>query len=248
MLLMRLGRKCWPAAAQLCKMAGPGCRQTTQAVTTWRSCRMPSPAIAALPALQRSTPLLCGGFHTSASLHKRRTTDQEDEFNQVLQNYRDELKKTPRPAVYLSLAGLVPVVAAPLTMSFGGCYYPEVAFFQLAAANCLLSFYGGIRWGISIPENSPLRPDSLNLMLGAFLPFVAWTSLVLSDDISVSAVMVMGGLILGALGGVGMLPPFPFWIGFLRAVCFLVTFFSILATLWVSAAYPEKSLKNQSPK
>ncbi|XP_073499713.1 transmembrane protein 69 [Phyllobates terribilis] len=246
--MLRLGGKCWPSVQQFCKMAGPVCRQTTHAAITWRSFRIRAPPISTLSALQRSAPLRCCGLHTSSSLHKRRQNAQEEEFDQTMQNYKDELRKTPRPAVYLSVAGLIPVVVAPLTMSFGGYYYPEMAFLQLAAANCLLSFYGGIRWGISVPENSTFRPDSLNFGLGAFLPFVAWTSLVVSDDISISAVTVMAGLIVGALGGFGMLPPFPFWLSFLRNVCFLLTFCCILTTMWYFFAYPEKSLKNQSPK
>ncbi|KAM3914173.1 transmembrane protein 69 isoform 2-T3 [Leptodactylus fuscus] len=206
------------------------------------------PITAALPPLQRPSPLLHCGVHTSSSLHKRRSSAEDDEVSQALQNYGQELRKTPRPAVYLSLAGLLPVVAAPLTMTFGGYYYPEMAFLQLAAANCLLSFYGGIRWGISVPDNSPLRPDSLNLGLGALLPLVAWTSLLLSDNIGVSALMLIGGMLMGVLGGVGLLPPYPFWLSFLRAASFLVTFISILVTLWISVVYPEKSLKNQSAK
>lgn len=223
------------------------CRQGLHAVNTWRWYRTQAPAIAALPTQQRSAPVASCGLHTSSSLHKRKRSD-DDEFTQALQSYRQELRKTPRPAVYLSLAGLVPVVVAPLTMTFGGYYYPEMAFLQLAAANCLLSFYGGIRWGISVPENSPLRPDSVNLLLGALLPFIAWTSLVISDNIHTAALTVIGGMVLGIFGGVGILPPYPFWLSFLRATCFLVTFFSICVTLWISVVYPEKSLKNQSPK
>ncbi|XP_069594129.1 transmembrane protein 69 [Ranitomeya imitator] len=246
--MLRLGGKCWPSVQQFCKMSGPGCRQTSHASITWRSFRILASPNAALHTLQRSAPLHCCGLHTSSSLHKRRQNAQEEEFDQMMKNYKDELRKTPRSAVYLSVAGLVPVVVAPLTMNFGGYYYPEMAFLQLASASCLLSFYGGIRWGISVPENSPFRPDSLNFILGAFLPFVAWTALVVSDDIIVAAVTVIGGLVVGALGGFGMLPPFPFWLSFLRNICFLLTFSCILATMWFFAIYPEKSLKNQSQK
>ncbi|XP_075688735.1 transmembrane protein 69 [Rhinoderma darwinii] len=247
-MLLRLGAKCRPMALQLCKMAAPACRLKSDAAITWRSYRTSVTTIAALPILPRSASLLSSRLHTSGPLQKRRRDDEDDEFNQMLQSYRQELRKTPKPAVYLSLAGLLPVLVAPLTMAFGGYYYPEMAFLQLAAANCLLSFYGGIRWGISVPENSPLRPDSLNLGLGALLPFIAWTSLVVSDDISVSALTVIGGMVFAVFGGVGMLPPYPFWLSFLRAACFVVTFCSIVATLWLSAVYPEKSLKNKSEK
>lgn len=223
------------------------CRDRLHAADTWRSYRTQASAIAALPVPLRSAPLASCGLHTSSSLHKRKRSD-DDEFNQTLQSYRQELRKMPRPAVYLSLAGLVPTVVAPLTMIFGGNYYPEMAFLQLAAANCLLSFYGGIRWGISVPEDSPLRPDSVNLMLGALLPFVAWMSLVISDNIATAALTSIGGMVFGIFGGVGMLAPYPFWLSFLRAVSFLVTFLSICVTLWLSVTLPEKSLKNQSPK
>ncbi|XP_073400566.1 transmembrane protein 69 isoform X2 [Dendrobates tinctorius] len=243
--MLRLVGKCWPSVQQFCKMAGPGCRQASHAASAWRSFRIRASPIAALPTLQHSAPLHCCGLHTSSSLHKRRLNAQEEEFDQMMQNYKDELRKTPRSAVFLSIAGLIPVVVAPLTMNFGGYYYPEMAFTQLASASCLLSFYGGIRWGISVPENSPFRPDLLNFGIGTFLQFVAWTALVVSHDILVAAVTVIGGLIVGALGGFRMLPPFPFWLSFLRNVCFLLTFCCILATMWFFAIYPEKSLKNE---
>ncbi|XP_044157452.1 transmembrane protein 69 [Bufo gargarizans] len=243
--MLRLGVRCRPVALQLCKMAAPVCRQWSHEAVTWRT---RAPAVLALPCPQRSPLLLARGLHTSCSLHKRRRNPEDEEFSQTLQSYRQELRKTPRPAVYLSVTGLVPVVVAPLTMCLGGYYYPEMAFLQLAAANCLLSFYGGIRWGISVPENSPIRPDSLNLGLGALLPLVAWMSLIGLDNISVAGATVIGGMLLGAVGGVGMLPPYPVWLSFLRAASFLVTTCAILVTLWLSAVYPEKSLKNQSPK
>ncbi|XP_056387670.1 transmembrane protein 69 [Hyla sarda] len=248
MLLLRLGGKCWPSALQLCKMAAPVCRQKSHAVITWKSYMTQFPAMAALTTLRCPPPPLSRGFHSSSSLHKRRRNEQDDEFNQMLENHRQELKKTPRSAVYLSLAGLAPMVVAPLTMSIGGYYYPEMAYLQIATASCLLSFYGGIRWGISVPENSPWGPDSLNFLLGALLPFVAWTALLTSDDILVSALTVISGMVLGVFGGVGMLHPFPFWLSFLRAISFLVTLCSIAITLYLSVVYPEKSLKNQSPK
>ncbi|KAG9464722.1 hypothetical protein GDO78_019473 [Eleutherodactylus coqui] len=180
-------------------MAAAVCSQKTHVATTWRSYPMQAPPFA---ALQRSAPLLLRrSVHTSSSLRKRRRNPEDEELSQLLQNYREELRKTPRPAVYLTLASLVPVVVAPLTMSLGGYYYPEMAYLQFAAANCVLSFYGGIRWGISVPENSPLQPDSLNLGLGKALFFFAWTSLVLWDSLCESALMLVGGIILAACGG-----------------------------------------------
>ncbi|XP_071984068.1 transmembrane protein 69 isoform X1 [Engystomops pustulosus] len=246
--MLRLGGRSWQMALQLCKMVAPVVRQKTHMAPSWRWSRAQALAVVAHPTLRCGSPLLRCTLHTSSTLHKRRKDPQEEEFNEIIQNYRQELRKTPRPAVYLSLAGLVPVVAAPLTMSFGGHYYPEMAFLQLAAANCLLSFYGGIRWGISVPESSSLRPEALNLGLGVMLPFMAWMSLLLSDNISAAAITIIGGLLVGVFGGVGLLPPFPFWLSFLRAACFLVIFCSIMFTLWLSVVYPEKSLKDQSPK
>ncbi|XP_069837358.1 transmembrane protein 69 isoform X2 [Dendropsophus ebraccatus] len=246
-MLLRLVGKCRPLALQFNKMAAPVCEQRSYVAITWRSYRMQFPTTAAVPSVQWPSPPLIRGFHTSSLLHKRRDK-QDDEFREMLQNYRQELKKTPRPAVYLSLAALAPVAVAPLTMSIGGHYYPEMAFMQIAAANCLLSFYGGMRWVIPAPENSPLRHDTLNLLLGALLPFMAWMSLVISDNISVSALTWICGMLLGVFGGVGMLPPFPFWLSFLRAASFLATFGFILITLWFSVVLPEKSLKNESPK
>ncbi|CAN2390898.1 Transmembrane protein 69 [Pristimantis euphronides] len=208
--MVHLGGMFRSLTLQLYTRAAPVLRQSSCAATTWRLHMVHAPPVSTLPGLHRQAPPACCGLHTSSSLHKHRRDAEEDEFQQMLRSHRQELRKTPRAAVYLSLASLLPVVGAPLTMSLGGYYYPEMAFLQLAAASCLLSFYGGIRWGISVPENSPLRPDALNLGLGALLPFFAWTSLVVSDDMSVAALMLIGGMLLGVFGGVGLLPRFRF--------------------------------------
>ena len=62
------------------------------------------------------------------------------------------LPDSPKPALYITLAGLIPFVAPPLVMVMTKTYIPMLAFTQMAYGASFLSFLGGIRWGFALPE------------------------------------------------------------------------------------------------
>ncbi|XP_075037755.1 transmembrane protein 69 [Mixophyes fleayi] len=224
------------------RVSAPICRQSSLAPLTCRFYTNRPVTATRLPVLRLTTSILSGrlGLHTSSQHLKRRKDPDEVDYSALLGSYAQELKKAPKSTMSLSLVGLIPLVAVPVTMSITKCYHPELAFLQLAGANCVLCFFGGIRWGFAAPESSPAK---LGFVLGAMLPYIAWMSLILWENIGVSALMLIGGLITLMFGGVGMLPPYPFWLTFLKTVFSIVAFCSIIATLWMSSFYPEKPLK-----
>ena len=74
---------------------------------------------------------------------------------------------TPKLALALSIAGTVPFVACAGYISFGGPEYQGL-FLQLITAysTAVLSFLGGIQWGIglSVCETAPKSAQSLFLL------------------------------------------------------------------------------------
>ncbi|NWH94985.1 TMM69 protein, partial [Aegithalos caudatus] len=81
-------------------------------------------------------------FHTSHPVLKKMPVESEAESQRRVES----LKDSPRPALYLSLGGLVPFAAVPLAMAVQGSYSPQLAFAQVAYGAATASFLGGMRW------------------------------------------------------------------------------------------------------
>ncbi|NWQ79731.1 TMM69 protein, partial [Columbina picui] len=169
-------------------------------------------------------------FHTSPPFFKKKTPkESETKEPGVLERSVESLKDSPKPALYLSLAGLIPFVSVPLTMAIQGTYYPEAAFAQVMYGAVTVSFLGGMRWGFALPENSPAKPDWLNLANSTVPPLLACQAL-LFKDVTQSAVMLVLALGVALHYDVALLPPYPRWFKVLRVVGTVVMVLSLLAT------------------
>lgn len=168
-------------------------------------------------------------FHTSPPFLKKKTR-KESETKGVLQRSMTSLKDSPKPALYLSLAGLVPFVSVPLVMAIQGTYYPELVFGQVMYGAVTVSFLGGMRWGFALPENSPAKPDWMNLANSTIPPLFAWQAL-LYKDIASGVVMLVLALGIAIHYDVSLLPAYPTWFKVLRVVGTVVMTLSLLATL-----------------
>merc|ERR1719270_1692766 len=69
------------------------------------------------------------------------------------------LRHAPPPALGLGLAGLIPFMAAPAYMYNAGVFLPSIATAQLTYGATILSFLGGVRWGL-LASGSPLLPPT----------------------------------------------------------------------------------------
>ncbi|NXN39217.1 TMM69 protein, partial [Rhinoptilus africanus] len=169
-------------------------------------------------------------FHTSLPFLKKKTPkESETKDPGVLQRSMKSLKDSPKPALYLSLAGLIPFASVPLSMAIQGTYYPELAFGQITYGAVMVSFLGGMRWGFALPENSPAKPDWLNLANSTIPPLLAWQAL-LFKDITCGAIMLVMALGIALHYDVSLLPTYPRWFKVLRVVGTLVMVLSLLAT------------------
>ncbi|XP_027693757.1 transmembrane protein 69 [Vombatus ursinus] len=153
------------------------------------------------------------------------------------------LPDTPKPALYVALTGLVPFVAPPLIMMMTKTYVPVLAFTQMAYGASFLSFLGGVRWGFTLPEDSPAKPDIMNLACsGAPLVF-SWYAFLISEGLTEAIIMVVMGFAVALHNEVFLLPHYPNWFKALRIVVTLVAFFSFVATLIIKDFYPETGPK-----
>ncbi|XP_008149544.1 transmembrane protein 69 [Eptesicus fuscus] len=150
------------------------------------------------------------------------------------------LPDSPKPALYISLAGLIPFLAPPLIMVMMKTYIPVLAFTQMAYGASFLSFLGGIRWGFVLPEGSPAKPDYLNLASSTAPVLFSWFAFLISERLSEAIVTVIIGLGIALHNELFLLPDYPKWFKALRIVVTFVAFLSFVITLLLKDIYPEK--------
>ncbi|XP_041125627.1 transmembrane protein 69-like isoform X2 [Polyodon spathula] len=190
--------------------------------------------------------MLIGGqpFHSSTQSHKRRKTQEEPQERELdlLRYDMKDLMRGPKPALYLGFSSLIPFVSAPLLMAVTEVYCPDVAFAQVAYGASILSFLGGARWGFTLPEGSPAKPDWMNLANSVVPSLFAWVALLFRGSITESSLMVIMGLGIALHYDLSLLPGYPSWFKALRTILTLVATFSLVATLIIKNVYPEKKL------
>lgn len=182
-------------------------------------------------------------FHSSAARMKKHPKPEPPPRELDLLRYdMKELRNSPKPALYLGFAGLLPFVVPTMFMAGMGNYFPELAYAQVAYGASIVSFSGGARWGFALPESSPAKPDWMNLANSVVSPLFAWLALVTNDSILPAATMVIMGLGIALHYDLSLLPTYPSWFKALRAVMTIVGFFSLIGTLVINNMYPESKL------
>ncbi|XP_022602253.1 transmembrane protein 69-like isoform X1 [Seriola dumerili] len=182
-------------------------------------------------------------FHSSAVRLKKRLQPEPPPRELDLLRYdMKDLWKSPKPALYLGFAGLIPFVAPAVLMAVTESYFPELAYAQLAYGASIVSFLGGARWGFALPESSPAKPDWINLANSVVPSLFAWVAMVMSDSIVPAATMVIMGLGISLHYDLSLLPTYPSWFKALRSILTTVAFFSLVGTLIINGIYPEKKL------
>lgn len=153
------------------------------------------------------------------------------------------LLDSPKPASYITLAGLIPFVVPPVVMVMTKTYIPLLAFTQKAYGASLLSLLGGIRWGFALPEGSAAKPDFFKLANSTAPVVFSWFAFLISERLSEAIVTVIIGLGIALHIELFLLPHYPNWFKALKIVVTLVALFSFIITLLVKEIYPEKGPK-----
>lgn len=163
-----------------------------------------------------------------------------------------EIKKIPKPAFILGALGATPFMAVPMSMCVMQAYLPELASVQVLYGGCILSFLGGVRWGYTLPDNSPATPNWTNLVTGAVFPYMAFTSLLLMADINAATLGVGMGFAISlavdifGIRDMDLSPIAPLWYKWLRVLLTSIVLASLIATLECSGRYPEVPTGNQN--
>ncbi|XP_033738568.1 LOW QUALITY PROTEIN: transmembrane protein 69-like [Pecten maximus] len=138
-----------------------------------------------------------------------------------------EIKSSPVPALVLGFSGLIPFVAAPTYLVMNQLFLPDMAFAQMVYGATILSFLGGVRWGMTIPDDSILQPNWFNLTYSVTPSLVAWAGILMPSPFS-SLTLMLG--LAGACYMDMVSYGYPPWFKGLR---FTLTFVAILS-LWTT--------------
>jgi len=142
------------------------------------------------------------------------------------------LRHSPAPALGLGLAGLIPFVAAPAYMYNAGVFLPSIATAQLTYGATILSFLGGVRWGL-LASGGPHLPPSWSQYSWSVTPsLVAWVALLIPNQPAATTLCAAGlttALVLD-LKQQG----YPDWFRGLRLILTLGAVVSLLCSLGLS--------------
>lgn len=225
-----------PLARQLCSERDDGTRVKTPA------CLLPGRT----GLLQtRVAPLLASSHHLHSSAARRKKRAQPEPPPRELDLLRYDMKdlwNSPKPALILGSAGLIPFVGPTLFMAVTESYCTNLAFAQLTYGAAILSFLGGARWGFALPEGSPAKPDWINLANSVVPSLLAWVAVMMGDSIMAAVTMLIMGLGVSLHYDLSLLPTYPGWFKALRFVLTMVAFFSLVGTLAMHGVYPEKKI------
>jgi len=101
----------------------------------------------------------------------------------------------PLPALILGLAGLIPFIATAAALWLGGSVWRfDSGTALIAYGAVILSFLGGIRWGVEITLNAK-RPATGALLFSVLPSLVGWGALLLQSLINLP--LAVSTLIIG---------------------------------------------------
>jgi hypothetical protein len=133
-----------------------------------------------------------------------------------------ESSQIPRSALLLGLAGLVPFVLLLIALAMDaderlGLPYGTLRDGLKFYGAVIVSFLGGIRWGIGMHREN-LKEAASFFGMSVVPPLLAWGSLLISHPfdliVLISTVLITGGADIALVGQGGA----PAWYGKLRAV------------------------------
>lgn len=157
-------------------------------------------------------------------------------ISQVL-NLR-ELLTTPSPFMIYGLSGIIPFSSIPIYMQMTSSYCPTLAHVQLVYGACILSFLGGISWGIHLlqPAHSTLK----SLGYSISLPLIAWPAVLIYPNVMAFPLMIMGVAFAGYIDVFHQ--PYPIWFKLLRFVLSSLVVLSLSFTFAFSFTKTQTSI------
>ncbi|XP_076056943.1 transmembrane protein 69-like [Oratosquilla oratoria] len=164
-------------------------------------------------------------FHSS--VQQRFREDNKTTAIALLDNVK-QVRHSPTPALVLGISGLIPFIAAPVYILSNGTFMPDLAVAQLAYGASILSFLGGVRWGLTLPLGSSQAPDWSNLGYSVTPSLIAWLGLLASP--TVGSLTVITGLAFAGYMDMAMWG-YPTWFKGMRFCLTVIAILSLWTTL-----------------
>ncbi|XP_072023922.1 transmembrane protein 69-like isoform X2 [Amphiura filiformis] len=159
-------------------------------------------------------------IHTSVSLQANLPPVKTPNFVKV---HRENLKTAPIPALTLGFSGLLPFILPTLYTVVTMSCSCNVAYAQVAYGATILSFLGGVRWGLTLAETDKAKPNWINLGYSVTPSLIAWLGLLMPLQPSIAC--VGSGLLFAAVIDSRM-KGYPDWY---RSLRFFLSTFAILS-------------------
>jgi hypothetical protein len=140
------------------------------------------------------------------------------------------LFQSPPPALALGLAGAIPFVSAPVYMLNCGFLLPDIVTCQLTYGAVILSFLGGVRWGLLVKGGDSPPPTWGQYSWSVTPSLVGWMSLLLPDP-TLGCALCAAGLAAAAYLDMSQ-PYYPAWFRALRFILSTAAVLSLLATIY----------------
>jgi len=93
---------------------------------------------------------------------------------------------------FLGISGLIPFITPPLLMFTQNVTCPELIEYQLYYGAVILSFLGGVRWGMAVTPGSPIPGNWSQYSWSVVPSLIAWSGLMLPDTYPGIASVIFG--------------------------------------------------------
>ena len=148
------------------------------------------------------------------------------------------LHQSLAPPLLLGISGLIPFIAPPLMMYSQAITCTELVDAQLAYGAVILSFLGGVRWGMAATPGGPI-PGSWSQYCWSVIPsLIAWGGLIL-PGVTTGYATVIAGLSVTCYKDLAQ-TGYPAWFRGLRLFLTLVAVVSLGSSLAIIYNFPDK--------
>ena len=131
----------------------------------------------------------------------------------------------------LGISGLIPFITPPLLMYTQNVTCPELIEYQLYYGAVILSFLGGVRWGMAVTPGSPIPGNWSQYSWSVVPSLIAWGGLMLPDTYPgiASVIFGIGMTCYNDLRQTG----YPSWFKGLRILLTTVAILSMSSSLYI---------------
>lgn len=157
-----------------------------------------------------------------------------------LKTFREDFvnaSETSVAATVVGILGAFPPSAIFYYMVYNSTYTDSLICAQMAYGACILSFLGGVRWGLSSPVDAQIRSNWTNIGYSVTPPLIAWLALLMPPTIAIATLIVGFG---GAVYVDIPITKYPGWYKALRILFTLSVGGVLLGTIVTMNIFGEK--------